>query len=155
MTQALAIVPYDPQFKAAFKSLNVEWLETYFVVEPEDVKNLEDPEKHIIDNGGEIFFAVLDGEAIGTVALKYHEHGRYEISKMAVRPGHQGMGIGRKLMVAALDCYNEKGGKELFLETSSKLPPAIALYKKMGFVEEPISADTPYERADYGMIYRP
>ena len=38
-----------------FKSLNLEWLDTYFKVEPIDELVLNNPEREVIDKGGFIF----------------------------------------------------------------------------------------------------
>jgi len=149
------IVPFADQYRDAWRDINVQWLETYFYLEPEDRKNLDQPEKYILDKGGEIFIALLQGEPVGVVALKYFGQARYEISKMGVRPKAQGHGIGARLLTHAIDRYHDRKGQELFLETHSKLETAIRLYEKCGFVEAPLSEDTPYDRADYCMIYQP
>ncbi len=63
---------------------------------------LSNPQKYVIDNGGAILFALLDGEVIGTAALLYEGAGVYELSKMAVETGFRGIGAGRKLLDAAI-----------------------------------------------------
>jgi len=35
------IVPYAPEYRTAFRDLNLEWIATYFEVEPEDRKVLD------------------------------------------------------------------------------------------------------------------
>ena len=63
------IVPYAPEYRTAFRDLNLEWIATYFEVEPEDRRVLGDPETHVLAPGGAILM-VLDGaEPIGTGAL--------------------------------------------------------------------------------------
>ena len=66
------VVDYQPEHQADFARLNVEWLERYFVVEPIDRKVLDDPQTHILDDGGHILMAIDEGQVVGTVALKYH-----------------------------------------------------------------------------------
>ena len=44
-----------------FKTLNLEWIEEFFVVEEEDLKILSNPKSYVIDKGGEIFFALKSG----------------------------------------------------------------------------------------------
>lgn len=149
------IVDYDRRFGDAFKRLNCEWLEKYFRVEPIDHTVLSDPERTIIEPGGAILYAVKDDTAIGTVALKYHGNGGYELTKMAVTDGHQGKGLGRLLMCAALARFEALGGKSLFLESHSSLLPALALYESAGFRHEPRPSPSDYERADVYMVYRP
>lgn len=150
----VSITPFEDKYRDAWRDINVEWLEAFFYVEEEDRKNLDQPEKYILQKGGEIYLALLNGEPIGVVALKYYGDGRYEVSKMGVRPAAQGYGIGAKLLKIVIERYHARGGRKLYLETHSKLQSAIRLYKRYGFVEVPIRDDTPYERADYGMIYQ-
>jgi len=53
-----------------------------------------------IQNGNHVFSAHIDGEVAGAVALKKHEDGRYELTKMAVDTKFRGHGIGQHLMTA-------------------------------------------------------
>ena len=68
----------------------------------------------------------------------------------------RGRGIGRLLMVEALRLYATLGGRELFLESSSKLAPALALYESVGARHPPAPrAGSHYARADVHMIWEP
>ena len=62
----IVIEPFKPEYREQFMRLNLEWLEKYFHVEPHDLEVLYDPEDHIIEPGGEIFFAKLNGNIVGT-----------------------------------------------------------------------------------------
>ncbi|WP_374602023.1 GNAT family N-acetyltransferase [Arenimonas sp.] len=74
---------------------------------------------------------------------------------MGVAAGHQGRGIGRRLLATAIAGFRELGGRELFLESSSKLGPALKLYQSMGFELQPgIKPGSHYQRADVYMIWR-
>lgn len=156
-TAAIRIVDYDPRWRADFARLNVEWLERWFVVEPVDREVLGDPEGHILRDGGKVLFAVDgDGRAVGTVALKHEGDGVYELTKMAVDPAARGQGIGRLLMARALQVYGELRGRELFLESSAKLGPALKLYESVGFVHHPAPRPgSHYARADVYMVWEP
>ncbi len=157
MTADYRIVDFDAVWRDDFARLNIDWLERFFVVEGIDREVLHDPETHILGPGGRILFAVdAKDRAIGTVALKREGEGVYELTKMAVEPGHQGAGIGRALMMAALKTYRELGGRELFLESSSKLAPALKLYESVGFVHKPAPRPgSHYQRADVYMVWEP
>jgi putative acetyltransferase len=156
-TDAIRIVDYDPRWRADFARLNIEWLERWFVVEPIDRAVLSDPETHILAGGGRLLFAVDgDDRALGTVALLHEGGGVYELTKMAVAPEARGRGIGRLLMAGALDAWRRLGGRELFLESSSKLRPALALYESIGFRHRPAPRPgSHYARADVYMVYEP
>jgi hypothetical protein len=57
------IVAYKPQYKEAFKALNEEWIKAFFIMEASDYKLLDNPEEYILNKGGHIIFALLNGEA--------------------------------------------------------------------------------------------
>ncbi|HKR75284.1 MAG TPA: GNAT family N-acetyltransferase [Rhodanobacter sp.] len=153
----IRIVGYDPRWREAFATLNIEWLEHWFVVEDYDREVLGNPEKHVLAKGGHILFAVdEEGRALGTVALMHEGDGVYELTKMAVSPEVRGRGVGRLLMDAALGLYRTLGARELFLESSHLLGPALALYESSGFRHHPAPrAGSHYARADVHMIWEP
>ena len=150
---AVEIVDYAPELAANFRDLNVEWLDKYFVVEPIDHEVLGDPDGQVIAGGGAILFARLDGSIVGTVALKHHGDGVYELTKMAVTERCQGAGVGRRLMQACLDRYAELGGRRLFLESHSSLKPALHLYESAGFQHAARAVPSDYARADVYMVF--
>ncbi len=150
----IEIIAYDVRYREYWRIINQKWIETLFEMEKEDIINLNDPEKYILDKGGEIYFALLDGKPVGAIALKKFTPTRFELSKMGVLEEARGYGIGNLLVEKVLERFKARGGKELFLETNSSLVPAITLYKKYGFKEVPAPENTPYARADYFMELR-
>ncbi|MEO5835390.1 MAG: GNAT family N-acetyltransferase [Thermomonas sp.] len=153
----IRIVGFEPRWRDDFANLNIEWLQRWFVVEPHDREVLGNPEQYILAAGGHILFAVDAGpHALGTVAIKHDGEGVYELTKMAVTPVARGQGIGRLLMDAALALYGTLGGRELYLESSSPLANAIAMYERSGFRHHPAPrAGSHYARADVHMIWEP
>lgn len=150
------IVEFQPRWRADFARLNIEWLERWFTVEPIDREVLDDPETHLLAGGGRVLFAVDDRErALGTVALLRYDDGLVELTKMAVEPGLRGGGIGRKLMAGAIAAFHDMGGRELFLESSLRLGPALKLYESVGFRHHPAPRPgSHYQRADVYMIWK-
>jgi ribosomal protein S18 acetylase RimI-like enzyme len=75
---------------------------------------------------------------------------------MAVTERYQGLRIGYRLLTAAIDQFRKTNGTELFLESNSRLKPALALYEANGFqfAARPKGA-THYKRSDVYMVYRP
>lgn len=144
------IIPFAPAFKEAIKTLNLEWLQKHFRVEPKDELVLSDPLGQIIDKGGMIFYAKYKDEIIGTVSLIKIDNTTFELSKMAVTDSVQGLGIGKKLMLHCLVVAETKGMEKLILYSNRKLLSAIHLYEKFGFVEVPLEGGI-YERADIKM----
>lgn len=151
----MRIEEFAPSRREDFKRLNVEWIEHWFTIEQADLDVLDDPEGHVLEGGGRIFFAVDDdtGDVVGCVALKAEGDGVYELSKMAVDPDRRGGGIGRMLMDAVLDAFRSAGGTLLYLESNRRLEPALALYERSGFVHREPPQPSPYSRADVYMVW--
>ncbi len=145
------IVTFDPRHAAAFAALNYEWIERFFEVEDEDRKALDHPEAYAIEPGGEIFFVLEDGEAVGTVAMVPHGEG-FELAKMAVRPDRQGRGYSKLLMDACLAFARERGATEVMLVTNDVLAPALGLYKQAGFRPVERYTDDRYARGNLQML---
>ena len=147
------ILPYAPAYAADFRDLNMAWLRRYFKVEPIDEEVLSQPER-ILAAGGAILFARVEGTVVGTVALLPSGERRYELSKMAVSPAWQGVGLGRALLSAMIRVYHALGGEQLFLESNHRLVPALQLYESVGFRHAPRpEGPSHYERADVYMTY--
>lgn len=145
------IVNFADEWAEDFASLNYEWIEKYFSVEKHDREILDDPQTHVIAPGGQIFMATVSGLAAGTVALIPSGDGVLELTKMAVAPEFQGMGIANSLMQTCLAYAETNGTQLIFLESHRSLQPALALYRKFGFVEVPIDPNSEYARADIRM----
>ncbi len=147
----ITIVLYSAEYKEYIKTLNYEWLEKYFYVEPGDVKQLSDPQQYILDKGGSIFFAKHKDKIVGTSSLMKTGIGEYELAKMAVTEKYKGLGIGQMLLEHCLNEANKLNAIKVSLFSSTKLKSAIHLYKKYGFTEMPLPEDVHYERADIMM----
>lgn len=150
LENTVEIIPYSSDLKEPIKTLNIEWLKKYFKVEPKDELVLSNPQEEIIDKGGMIFYAKYNGKIIGTVSLIKIDNTTFELSKMAVTDGTQGLGIGNKLMVHCLTVAEQNGIRKLILYSNRALLPAIHLYEKFGFVEVSLEGGV-YERADIKM----
>lgn len=147
----LKIVPFNKDYKPAFEFLNRAWIEEYFFMEEEDLKTLQNPESYILEDGGEVFFAILDGEVVGTAAMIQTDKGIYELAKMAVARQFQGLGIGKKLLRRCIDFSKEREATEIFLITNDSLKPALSLYLSFGFVLNDQNDDNRYERGNTKM----
>jgi len=148
-----AIVPFSDEFGEAFAELNREWIEQFFTLEESDLKILRDPHA-ILSGGGQIFFA-LDGPVpVGTVAAVRQSSDAFELAKMAVRPSHQGQGLGERLGRSAIQYARDCGAAMIFLETNSLLANAIRLYARLGFEHAPPPHPSPYARANVYMELR-
>lgn len=146
----ITIVPFKRKYKSDFKLINREWLKKYFEdegLEKEDERFLNNPEKEIINKGGEIFFAILNNKIVGTCAVIKIDDFSFELAKMGVTEKAQGKQIGKKLALTAIGYAVDKGVVKLILYTSVKLVAAINLYKNLGFKEKVKKDDRRYKRA--------
>ncbi len=151
----LEIISFSEEFASSFYDLNIEWLQTFFYVEPFDEEVLGKPKQYIIDKGGHIFFAKLNNEIVGTVALMPLDNkGTFELTKMAVSPTHRGHKIGQQLITKCIDFAKQEQFSTLLLYSNTRLENAIYIYRKYGFVEVPLEENSPYKRSDIKMIYK-
>jgi len=145
------VIEFEERFAKQFADLNYEWIEKYFSVEIHDREILDNPHKFVIEPGGQIFMAIVSGLTAGTVAMIPAGDGVVELTKMAVEPEFQGRGIANHLMTRCIDYAGEMGHRLIFLESHRSLEPALALYRKFGFVEVPRDPNSLYSRADIRM----
>jgi GNAT superfamily N-acetyltransferase len=144
------IVDYSPDLQPSFESINKEWVEKYFALEPFDIEQLQNPEEIILKKGGAILFAKEGDQIIGTVGLTKTDELTYEMVKMAVIPQAQGKKVGQLLATSILDKAKSLGAKKVILYSNTKLEPALNLYRKFGFKETPPECGK-YGRCDIKM----
>ena len=142
---------FKEEYELDFEALNLQWIKKYFRVEEEDRKILENPKSYVIDRGGQIFFAINDGKAIGTAAMILVEERIFELSKMAVDPKYRGLGIGRRIIDECIKFAKNHKAQEIFLITNDKLLPALELYRSSGFELDENYDDNRYERGNTKM----
>jgi len=145
---SLAVRSFRSGDEAAFRDINLEWIERYFAVEAKDREVLGNPHKYILDPGGAILLAVEGERPVGVVSLVVMGEGAVELAKMGVRPEAQGKGAGRMLVAAAISAARDMGMKRVYIETNSSLAPALKLYRDAGFQPLKAAIPSPYARAD-------
>lgn len=155
----VSIQAYSDDLAGAFKSINVEWISDMYAVEPADLKVLDHPREAIIDAGGAILFAVVDGVGpVGTCALRRTGERTFELTKMGVLKAARGARIGERLLTATIDEAARLGAERLYLLSNKQSVAAIRLYEKHGFVHDAeimAAYGSGYERCDVAMLYRP
>jgi ribosomal protein S18 acetylase RimI-like enzyme len=77
------------------------------------------------------------GEIVGTAGLRALGPGTGEIKRMWIRPGCQGLGLGRRLMSRCLEEARALGFGRLRLDTEHRMEAAFHLYRSCGFAEIP------------------
>jgi len=152
----MRILPYSTELKDHFYSINEEWVSKMFEMEPIDEEVLKDPDSHIIDKGGYIWFVEHSEKGIvGTCALKKTGEGEYELTKMGVIEEARGLKAGEFLLKFVLSFIKENNISYCYLLTNKKCEAAIHLYEKNGFVHSQEVMEKFggfYERANVAML---
>lgn len=88
-----------------------------------------------------------DGTPVGCVLARwshYHPDGAAEVKRLYVVPERRGGGIARVLMGALERACERVGATRIVLEAGTRQPEAVALYRRIGYRDEP--AFGPYSR---------
>ena len=154
-TPAFSILDYSDALAGAFHDINVQWIESMYVVEPADLEVLKHPRERIIDADGAILFVHAEGAGvIGTCALRKTGEREFELTKMGVLEAARGLKAGEFLLNAAIRRAQAMGAKLLYLLSNRKSAAAIHLYEKLGFLHDREILRTygaRYKRADVAM----
>ena len=145
----IVIVGFNKKYSEQFFMLNKAWIEESWHLEDSDKKDLLNPDK-IVLYGGQIFFALENQKAIGTVAMIKSSDDRFELAKMTVKVNFRGKGIANMLMDECLKFAKENKAKEIFLISNDSLRIARNLYDKYGFKEVDLDSKK-YDRGNVKM----
>lgn len=146
----IEIIAYENRYIAAFKNMNLEWLDLFGLTESHDLQVLADPEQTIILPGGFIFLAMDNEIPVGSLALMKAGEKNFELVKMTVRPQWQGRGISKLLIEKCINQAIQSGAEKLFLFSNHQLVKALHLYSSYGFRHVPV-VDSPFTTADVKM----
>tara|TARA_B100000963_G_scaffold40396_1_gene30027 strand:+ start:702 stop:1169 length:468 start_codon:yes stop_codon:yes gene_type:complete len=130
----IEIKNFSEKFSKDFFQLNKLWIEESWKLEESDKTDLLNPQ-NIVKKGGQVFFAILKGRAIGTVAMINSSKNQFELAKMTVKSRYRGNGIANLLMNKCIKFAKNKNANEIFLISNDSLIIARNLYDKYGFKE--------------------
>lgn len=98
---------------------------------------------------GALLLAMIDGKAVGCVALRKLEDGICEMKRLYVKPEARGIALGRKLVDEIIATARKNGYALMRLDTLESLTAAIALYQQLGFHQVEPYYDNPLADALY------
>jgi RimJ/RimL family protein N-acetyltransferase len=131
--------------KEVFEVFNLTHAETDYLLSYSD-ENSYDPEQEAqflsdkTSSPDEIeIVAIVDGKIVGSAGIeavgkKFKLKHRAELG-ISILKEYWGLGLGKVLMNACIQCAKEAGYKQLELNVVAENERAVALYKSFGFVE--------------------
>ena len=127
----MRIVKYKSEYRKYFENQNKDLLEKYSVIEKVNKDFLSHADDLIL-KGGQIFFASHQNKMIGTVALIRIDEGIYDVDKMIVDEGFNGI-VEKKLFHTAFNEASKLNAKKLILYSDSYSVAAIDTFKNLAF----------------------
>jgi putative acetyltransferase len=113
-------------------------------------KELQDLDRLYAPPEGRLLLAYRRGEAAGCGAFRRIDGGAVEGRRLFLRPAFRGAGLGGALLLALLDEARRLGFRAFRLETlPGKMSAALALYRRVGFVDIPPYVRRPIAGAAY------
>jgi GNAT superfamily N-acetyltransferase len=88
----------------------------------------------VLESGGRLYVAEVDGHAVGVGGLKLLSKTVGEFKRMFVRPAARGLGVGRTIVEQLIGDARSLGCETIYLESASFMHSAHALYRSAGFV---------------------
>ncbi|WP_342514154.1 GNAT family N-acetyltransferase [Sporosarcina sp. FSL K6-1522] len=111
---------------------------------PMDLLLLADPSREMVEEyvaNGQCYVAELDGIIVGVYVLAKLDAKTLEIMNVAVEESMHGRGIGKKLIVDAIQTAQELGYMAIEIGTGNSSIGQLALYQKCGFRIEGVIQD--------------
>jgi GNAT superfamily N-acetyltransferase len=131
ITDALTITPeaYDhPVAVLLIRELDADLLERYG-----EGAVLAEAGQFTEARGGRFLLARVDGEPAGCAGVRRETASAAELKRMWVRPAWRRRGIAQALLTGCEDAARELGYADLWLETGTRQPEALALYAAAGY----------------------
>jgi putative acetyltransferase len=95
---------------------------------------------------GRLYLALIDGKAMGCIALRKLEEGVCEMKRLYLRESARGKGVGVTLIEKVIADAGEIGYEKMRLDTyPPKMGKAVNLYEAHGFYAIPPYYDNPHE----------
>ncbi len=106
----------------------------------------------MIENGDPQFVVLIEGEVVGWCDIRRHffpAHAHRGTLGMGIVPAYRGHGLGSRLLETTLERAGAAGFVRIELAVHTDNARAIALYQKLGFVEEGVARDAVFVDGEY------
>ncbi|MGG4494643.1 GNAT family N-acetyltransferase [Brevibacillus reuszeri] len=103
---------------------------------PMNLLLLADPSQKLVEEylqRGQCYVAAKENDLVGVYVLIQTRPDTIELVNVAVDEGHQGQGIGKKLVLHAIEVAKASGYKTIEVGTGNSSLDQLALYQKCGF----------------------
>lgn len=136
--QQVHVLDFKPSLKKYFYDLAGNWLLEVLngKLEEEDKFTLNNPDQAYLLDGGFVFYALHNRKVVGCVALKRLDEDSFEFAKLFIDPKTRNLGIATKLIERCITRCKENAAKQLWLQTTMRMPEAHKLYYKLGFEDK-------------------
>jgi putative acetyltransferase len=98
---------------------------------------------------GLLLLALLDSQPAGTVAVRPLREDACEVKRLYVPQRWRGEGLGRKLMLSAMEDARKRGCKVMYCDTLPTMGEAARLYESLGFERVEAYSEHPTPGAIY------
>jgi GNAT superfamily N-acetyltransferase/SAM-dependent methyltransferase len=102
---------------------------------PIQFADLADISAHFVRPGGVFLVAEHDGHVVGMGGFRPNARGQAEVLRVRIHPALRRIGIGRTLMAELEARATARGFHEMFLDTATNMPDAMAFYQSLGYHE--------------------
>ena len=97
--------------------------------------DLADIPAHFIRPGGAFLVAERQGHLVGMGGFRPNASGQAEVLRVRIHPALRRTGIGRALMEDLEARATDRGFHQMFLDTATNMPDAMAFYRALGYQE--------------------
>ncbi|NSY17605.1 GNAT family N-acetyltransferase [Neorhizobium sp. AL 9.2.2] len=136
----------DEYIEGFHKALDIVCRERRYMVflRAPPIDEMRDFVRESVAAGNPHIVAVADGEVVGWCDIRRLErdvHAHRGLLGMGIIPGFRDRGLGRRLIVNAVEAANRSGIHRVELDVHADNHRAIALYRKVGFQVEGVARD--------------
>ncbi len=151
MMESITFEKAAPKDVAAVKAVTRKAFEAYAreIRKEENVAALHETNEAILSDiqSKHVYLCRVDGEVVGAVRFEVLDRGIAYLSRLAVDPEIQSLGIGALLLEKVRRECESLSVRAITLHTASRMRSSVAFYLKNGYYIHSITRDKEYIRA--------